>query len=59
MSLTAVIITKNEAGNIQRCLSSLSFAAEQIVVDAGSTDNTAQLAAQLGARVFVKPWTGY
>lgn len=59
MSLSAVIITKNEADSIQRCLNSLSFAAEQVVVDAGSTDNTAQLAARLGARVFVKPWTGY
>lgn len=59
MSLSAIIITKNEAGNIRRCLGSLNFASEQIVVDADSTDNTAQLATRLGARVFLRPWTSY
>jgi len=59
MKLSAIVITKNEEHNIIRCLNSLSFADEIIVVDAESTDQTASLAEKLGAKVFVRPWPGY
>ena len=35
--VSAVVITLNEEGNIQRCLESLEFCAELLVVDSGST----------------------
>ena len=57
--LSAVIITKNEEENIGRCLTSLAFADEIIVVDDGSTDKTCKIAADLGARVIQHPWAGF
>lgn len=59
MKLSAIVITKNEEVNIVRCLASLSFAEEIIVVDAESTDATAELARRQGATVFTRPWPGY
>jgi len=59
MKLTAVVITKNEERNITRCLNSIAFADELIVVDAESSDKTADLARAAGATVFVRPWPGY
>ncbi|MBI2569905.1 MAG: glycosyltransferase family 2 protein [Candidatus Schekmanbacteria bacterium] len=59
LPISAVIITKNEADRIGRCLASLRFAAEVIVVDSGSTDGTVELATSLGARVVHHDWLGY
>lgn len=50
--LSVVILTKNEAGRIRECLQSVSWAAERLVVDDGSTDDTVAIAASLGARVL-------
>ncbi len=58
-SLSCLLIAKNEAGNIQECLSSVSWAGERIVVDAESSDCTAELARTAGARVIVRPWPGF
>lgn len=58
-SLACVIITKNEELNIQDCLASVNWATERIVVDAESTDHTAELARATGAKVFVRPWPGF
>ena len=58
--ISAVIITRNEAHNIERCITSLSGVVDEvIVVDAESTDSTRELASALGARVVVRPWTNY
>lgn len=59
MKLSAIIITKNEAANIERALKSVAFADEQIVVDSESTDATVELGRAAGAQVFVRPWPGY
>ena len=40
MKITAVVLTKNEEKNIQRCLKSIDFCDEIIIVDDYSTDNT-------------------
>jgi glycosyltransferase involved in cell wall biosynthesis len=58
-SVSATIITQNEAPNIARCIRSLECADEVIVIDAGSTDDTQMIAGHLGARVVVHPWTGF
>jgi glycosyltransferase involved in cell wall biosynthesis len=57
--LTVTVITLNEAANIDACLASVDFAAEVIVVDSGSADNTAEIARGRGARVMTREWAGY
>lgn len=57
--LSAVIIAKNEEANIRRCLESVKFADEIIVVDSNSTDRTAAIATEFGAKVFTRPWQGF
>jgi glycosyltransferase involved in cell wall biosynthesis len=58
--LSAIIITKNEAGHIADCLDSLAFCDERIVVDGGSDDDTVHLAEAKGARVVASPgWQGF
>jgi glycosyltransferase involved in cell wall biosynthesis len=57
--ITAIVITRNEEANILRCLGSLAWAEERLVVDSGSTDRTRELAAGTGARVLEHAWEGY
>jgi glycosyltransferase involved in cell wall biosynthesis len=57
--ISATIITRNEAQHIGRAIRSLGVADEIVVVDAGSTDATCDVAAGLGARVIVHPWAGF
>jgi glycosyltransferase involved in cell wall biosynthesis len=57
--LSVIVITKNEAANIGAALDSVAWADEIVVVDAGSTDDTAAIARAHGARVEVRPWPGY
>lgn len=59
LPVSAVVITLNEAGNIRRCLESLSLCAEVLVVDSGSDDGTAEIARSMGARVLHQRWLGF
>ncbi len=58
--LSVVVITKNEAQRLPTCLASVAFADEVVIVDSGSTDGTAELARQAGARVIeTTDWPGF
>lgn len=57
--LSAVLITRDAAGQLAECLESLAFCDEIVVVDAGSTDGTQALAAKHGARVIESEWRGF
>jgi len=60
MSVSVVVITKNEEASIERCLRSVDWADEVIVLDSGSTDRTVEISQKLGARVSVTTdWPGY
>jgi glycosyltransferase involved in cell wall biosynthesis len=59
MKLSVIIITKNEADNIQACLDSVSFADQRIIVDSGSTDGTVAIARAAGATVIETDWPGF
>lgn len=57
--IAAIVITKNEEAVISRCLESVQWADEVIVVDSGSTDSTLEIAQRLGARTVITPdWPG-
>ena len=56
--VTAIVITFNEAANIEAALASLSFADEIIVVDSESTDDTVAIARRFTDKVIVRPWPG-
>jgi len=57
--ISAVVLAQNSAAIIARCVRSLSFASEVLVVDGGSHDDTPEVARALGARVLVNPWPGF
>jgi glycosyltransferase involved in cell wall biosynthesis len=57
--ISAVLITKNAAGQLPECLASVAFCDEILVVDSDSTDGTPELAAKLGARVIGSEWRGF
>ncbi len=59
MKITATIITLNEERNIARAIESLRCCDQIVVLDSGSVDRTAELAANLGARVVEHTWHGY
>ena len=60
MSLTAVILTKNEERHISRALASISGIADRcVVVDSGSDDRTVELAKAKGAKVLARSWINY
>ena len=49
--LSVVILARNEAINIERCVKAVQWCDDVVVVDDGSTDGTAELAINCGARV--------
>ncbi len=59
--LSAIIITKNEEKNIERCLKSLSGWTDEIVlVDSGSEDRTLEIAKKYNCRIFhLEKWEGF
>lgn len=57
--ITACVITRNEASSIGRCLTSLAFCDELLVVDSRSTDATREIATAHGARVIERDWPGF
>ena len=52
MSLSIVVITKNEENLLETCLKSCSFADEIVVIDNGSNDKTVEVAKKHGAKVI-------
>ena len=59
LPLSAVIITKNAANELDACIASLVLCDEILVVDSGSEDDTVALATDLGARVVQTHWRGF
>lgn len=57
--ISVCIITLNEVDRIGDCIESVAFCDEVVVVDSGSTDGTADLAQQRGARVMQRDFDGY
>ncbi|MBN1300956.1 MAG: glycosyltransferase family 2 protein [Melioribacteraceae bacterium] len=57
--LSVTIITKNEENNIARCIESVKWADEILVVDSYSEDKTAAIAESFNAKVILTDWKGF
>ena len=57
--VTACITTLNEERNIRRCLESVKWCDEIIVVDSFSTDRTIEICREFTDRVYQHKWQGY
>jgi len=59
LPLSLLVLTCNEELNIARCLDSVPFADEKLVIDCGSSDATLEIAQAHGARVVTQSWLGF
>jgi len=58
--ISAVIITKNEERNIERCIQSLLPVVDEIIiVDSGSTDQTKSICEKYNTKFISAEWLGY
>jgi len=57
--VSVVVLTLNEEPSIRRCLASVAWADQVVVVDSGSTDDTVSLARAAGVEVVNQPWLGF
>lgn len=55
MKVSTIIITRNGEATIRRCLESVLWTDEIIVVDSGSTDRTPDICRELGAKFYQTP----
>lgn len=58
-TLSATLITLDAERTLDRALAALAWVDEIVVVDAGSTDATLEIAGSHGARCLVREWPGY
>jgi glycosyltransferase involved in cell wall biosynthesis len=60
LPISVVVVAKNEAHNLPRCLASVQgWVAEIVVLLNDTTDDSAAIAKTYGASVHEKPWLGY
>lgn len=57
--ITVAICCANAQDTLDQTLRSVAWADEVLVVDSGSQDRTAQIAAEHGVRYVLEPWRGY
>jgi len=59
MSISAIVVCFNEEENIERCLNSLKWCDEVVVVDSYSSDRTMEICRRFTDIVIQRNWTGY
>lgn len=57
--LSVIVVTLNEEKNIERCLQSVAWADEIILVDSFSTDRTLEIAARFTTKIYQFAYPGY
>lgn len=57
--VTVVVLTRDEERNIARCLASVAWAGQSVVIDSGSVDDTVPVAHRMGADVVEQAWLGF
>lgn len=59
MTLSVIVITKNEAHAIRACLESVRWADEIVVLDSGSSDGTVDICREYTPHVHMTDWPGF
>lgn len=60
LPISVPVMTRNEGANLERCLASVrGLAAEIVILDSGSTDNTREIAERHGAQWAHQDWLGF
>lgn len=59
MSLSVIVIVKNEESTIRECLASVAWADEIIVLDSGSSDQTVAICKEYTEHVYETDWPGF
>lgn len=57
--LTVVVLTRNEAERLPRCLAAIPYRYPVVILDSGSDDSTVVVATALGCVVRTNPWPGF
>jgi glycosyltransferase involved in cell wall biosynthesis len=57
--VSVIVLTRDEEPNIRRCLASVAWAEQVVVVDSGSADGTVPIAREFAAEVVEQPWLGF
>jgi len=57
--LSVIVITRNESAHIAKCLQSVAWADEIVVLDSGSDDDTLAICQQFTDRVYSTDWPGF
>lgn len=58
-TITGLVLSMNGERLLSKCLASLSFCDELLLVDSGSSDATEHIAQKFNARFIFNPWTGF
>ena len=59
MSVSILILTKNEQKDLPGCLKSVAWSDDIVVFDSVSTDSTQEIAAEAGARIIERPFDNW
>lgn len=59
ISISVVIITHNEEKNIERCLKSVIWADEIVVIDSQSVDKTREICEKYNCKFYTSDWLGF
>jgi len=59
VKVSAIVLTYNEEKNIKRCLESLKWADEIVIVDSFSTDKTLEICSRYSAKIFQREFDGF
>jgi len=54
--ISVLILTKNEEHNIRACLEAVSWSDDIVVLDSGSSDQTLEIARNMGVRILERPF---